>query len=685
MGINFNRNQQQYSNPFRKGPIIDEVRHLRAQIKSLECFVGHCEPGGGLCAPGGVVFTDASGNLANNCAEFFWDNTNFRLGIGIPTPLANIHILSGILEDSCIIYEHFGGNIWRVGSSPVNDEFTWANGSDFNTSRRLSLTRESGIANASTLKFWEGGASSNFIGLKAPNALATDSVYTFPSGYPSGAGDVLSSDLAGNLSWTAAGGGGIFLKDAAVGNNIWSDNTTQPIGGSVDNFLAGETAGNVLNGSNNNIAIGNRAMELLAVTESMTVIGVEALKNATVAEQSVIIGYQAAEVGNNISRSVYLGALAGNSSGGDDNVAIGYGALTSATGRGGDHIIAIGDNAMGDSGSTSPGSISYTVAIGHEAGFRLGNPGNRTIADNVLIGRKTGYNIDSSVGGSLFASYITAVGARAGCYQNLLAPATPSIGVSGLTAIGSDCFPGLGTLGDAFNNIGGLTLSPSSTGIGASAGILLQRSRCNFLAGTSTASIADGMQRCTIVGEYALFNTQSATGASSASLSTRIEGLTAIGYRAVGGAANGINVGTGSVVIGSEALAGGAMGDNTAFDSVIIGEQAAFTPLTAGSGSNCILIGQGVDYTAATTQNEINIGDFYKGADTGLASAKATIEGGLTVNSTAQGLVLPRMTGAEAEAIASIDGTMIYCNNGNGLTINAIGFWGKTSGLWSPL
>ena len=45
MGINFNRKQQQYSNPFRKGPVIDEVRHLKAQIKALECYVGLCDDG----------------------------------------------------------------------------------------------------------------------------------------------------------------------------------------------------------------------------------------------------------------------------------------------------------------------------------------------------------------------------------------------------------------------------------------------------------------------------------------------------------------------------------------------------------------------------------------------------------------------------------------------------------------
>ena len=81
MGINFNKKQQQYSNPFRKGPVIDEVRHLKAQIKALECFVGMCNPSDNLCA-GGVVFANSAQQLATNCPELLWDYDKNFLHIG---------------------------------------------------------------------------------------------------------------------------------------------------------------------------------------------------------------------------------------------------------------------------------------------------------------------------------------------------------------------------------------------------------------------------------------------------------------------------------------------------------------------------------------------------------------------------------------------------------------------------
>lgn len=48
----------------------------------------------------------------------------------------------------------------------------------------------------------------------------------------------------------------------------------------------------------------------------------------------------------------------------------------------------------------------------------------------------------------------------------------------------------------------------------------------------------------------------------------------------------------------------------------------------------------------------------------------------LHMESTSKGFLMPRMTGAQIEAIASVaEGLLVYCNNGNGATVNAKGFW----------
>jgi hypothetical protein len=58
----------------------------------------------------------------------------------------------------------------------------------------------------------------------------------------------------------------------------------------------------------------------------------------------------------------------------------------------------------------------------------------------------------------------------------------------------------------------------------------------------------------------------------------------------------------------------------------------------------------------------------------------------LDVSGTWGGVLFPRMTGVQAEAIASpADGLVIYCNNGNGTSITSVGFWGRSGGAWSKL
>jgi len=48
----------------------------------------------GWFTPGSVIFANASGNLAENNTQFFWDNANAFLGVGTNTPRAPLEILS---------------------------------------------------------------------------------------------------------------------------------------------------------------------------------------------------------------------------------------------------------------------------------------------------------------------------------------------------------------------------------------------------------------------------------------------------------------------------------------------------------------------------------------------------------------------------------------------------------------
>jgi hypothetical protein len=53
------------------------------------------------------------------------------------------------------------------------------------------------------------GGTTNYVGFRATTTLSVTSVYTWPASYPAGSGYVLTSDTSGNMSWVAAGTGGI--------------------------------------------------------------------------------------------------------------------------------------------------------------------------------------------------------------------------------------------------------------------------------------------------------------------------------------------------------------------------------------------------------------------------------------------------------------------------------------------
>lgn len=69
-------------------------------------------------------------------------------------------------------------------------------------------------------------------------------------------------------------------------------------------------------------------------------------------------------------------------------------------------------------------------------------------------------------------------------------------------------------------------------------------------------------------------------------------------------------------------------------------------------------------------------------ANTSSPSASAAFQ----VNSTTQGILPPRMTGAQAEAISSpAEGLMVYSTDGSGATITSKGWWGYGGSAWVKL
>jgi hypothetical protein len=75
-----------------------------------------------------------------------------------------------------------------------------------------------------------------------------------------------------------------------------------------------------------------------------------------------------------------------------------------------------------------------------------------------------------------------------------------------------------------------------------------------------------------------------------------------------------------------------------------------------------------------------NTSNLLIGTTTDIASSKLTIE------STTQGFLPPRMTGAQAEAIASpAEGLLLYATDGSGTIITSKGWWGFQGTTWNKL
>ena len=94
----------------------------------------------GFGIQGSVLFAGAGGVLAQDYANFFWDDTNYRLGIGTTSPQATIDMLGGVLSTQTLLdtqmnltYAHnFYGNMNAV---------TTANGTNYASMFTFNLNR----------------------------------------------------------------------------------------------------------------------------------------------------------------------------------------------------------------------------------------------------------------------------------------------------------------------------------------------------------------------------------------------------------------------------------------------------------------------------------------------------------------------------------------------------------------
>jgi len=132
---------------------------------------------------GSVAFIGASGALSQDNDNFFWDDTNNRLGIGTKLPTTALDVFgSGIIgrvngtstNNAFLGFASAGTNKWSIGN--VQSDHRFRIYSEANTSELVSVLQTGefgiGIANPTTKLHIDGGASALIANLDADISIA---------------------------------------------------------------------------------------------------------------------------------------------------------------------------------------------------------------------------------------------------------------------------------------------------------------------------------------------------------------------------------------------------------------------------------------------------------------------------------------------------------------------------------
>jgi hypothetical protein len=455
-----------------------------------------------------------------------------------------------------------------------------------------------------------------------------------------------------------------------------------------------------------NFRVNGRRSGFIDSTSTNTIFGYGALQNVTTGLTSVAIGYEALKANTSGGTNTAIGyralysnttgasnfaagreALRSNTTGGGNfgmgffalysnvsgsyNIAIGNSALSANTGSGN---VAIGTSA---GGSNTTGSIT---AIGHQAlTANTTGQGNTAVGPNSLLSNTTSSNNTAIGAQALYYSTgqgNTAVGSKA-LIGNTTGQYNTGIGVN--TLFGSTTTQGNTAIGNNALYINGNTV----TGLGAITG------GSGYTNGTYTnvtmitipaVDAAEFPVANITVSGGAVTSVTLVSGGAGIGAATSLSAIAAT----IGGTGSGFSVlitsfnpgGNYSTAIGDSAAANQRRGNA----NIAIGAHVALPDTAAGKQLNIgnVIFGTGeYDGTSmsstATSNSRVSIG-----TNTQPASAI------LTLSSTDKGFLPPRMTGSQAEAIASpAEGLIIYSTDGSGSTITSKGWWGYDGSTWT--
>lgn len=343
---------------------------------------------------GSVLFSNGT-TIAQDNANFFWDDTNNRLGIGTATPNANLDVF-GIASSAGGVNSNIGYNITPVVAPAAGMTATPVAGSGLNIGQYYYA-----------ITFYNAlGETSAYFGISAVTTAGNQQVNLASIPISTNTTVIGRKIYRGKVGEGLSYGGLI----ATIANNTattYSDtipDSSVPGSGILDRAIYGKP-----NLSANYISVGG--IRSLILDTNLTAFGIGAGNAITNAPNSTFIGYRAGYLVTSGSGNTLIGQTAGSSiTGGFQNTIVGD---TSGNGiTTGSYNIGLGPNVL-----NSAAAGSFNIA----AGYYTMNKG--TGSYNILLG---GYNWSS---GTPTASYCTFIG---GSLTNISAATNYQVNINDL-------------------------------------------------------------------------------------------------------------------------------------------------------------------------------------------------------------------------------------------------------------
>ena len=325
---------------------------------------------------GAIQFSNGSA-FASDATNLFFDDTNNRLGVGVNTPSARLHIkgtgsLSG--STSVIVQNSSGVALFQI----TDDGSVWANGKGASVTNtafgqdavnsNTSGTNNTAIGNQA-LKNNTSGTNNTAIGFQAlkNNTTGNDNIAIGKESYLGSGG---SSNIAMgfySLLSNSTGSGNIAMGNYSLFRNTTGSDNIAFVGGLYENTTGSR---NVSFGGMRRNTTGN---------DNVSIGGTNALYFNTTGNDNIAIGRETLYRNSTGSSNIALGPFSLNVSNGGSNIALGfYSCFKNTTGNGN---ISIGVASLFNS------TTSSNIAIGNNAlSANITGTGNISLGNNTQSG-----------------------------------------------------------------------------------------------------------------------------------------------------------------------------------------------------------------------------------------------------------------------------------------------------------